>query len=115
MRFSPRLRYVALQLAHLALTKHPRLKDEPFYKLEELCPDLCQEDCISKYYSEKVLAQGQSSHLFGVVICILSEGRRDYTLQRIESRCGTEGGLYGPPSKRHLGVCAIYSEITACR
>ncbi|CAK9056007.1 unnamed protein product [Durusdinium trenchii] len=53
--------YVALQLAHLALTKHPRLKDEPFYKLEELCPDLCQEDCISKYYSEKVLAQGQSS------------------------------------------------------
>ena len=21
-------------------------------------------------------------------------------------------GLYGPPSKRHVGVCAIYSEIT---
>ena len=22
------------------------------------------------------------------------------------------GGLYGPPSKRHVGVCAIYSETT---
>ena len=23
-----------------------------------------------------------------------------------------KGGLYGPPSKRHIGVCAIYSETT---
>ena len=23
-----------------------------------------------------------------------------------------KGGLYGPPSKGHLGVCAIYSETT---
>ena len=23
-----------------------------------------------------------------------------------------KGGVYGPPSKRHIGVCAIYSETT---
>lgn len=24
-----------------------------------------------------------------------------------------KGGVYGPPSKRHLGVCAIFSETIA--
>lgn len=53
--------YVALQLAHLALTQHPSLQEKPFTRLQELCPELCEEDCIYKYYSEKALSQGQSS------------------------------------------------------
>lgn len=53
--------YVALQLAHLALTQHPSLQEKPFARLQELCPELCEEDCIYKYYSEKALSQGQSS------------------------------------------------------
>ena len=36
---------VALQLAHLALTQCPELKTGSFSKLEERCPDLCDEDC----------------------------------------------------------------------
>eukprot|EP00439_Symbiodinium_sp_Y106_P055903 s2045_g7.t2 len=51
--------YVALQLAHLALTQCPELKKGSFSKLEERCPDLCDEDCIFKYYSEEVLQKGQ--------------------------------------------------------
>jgi len=38
-------RYVALQLAHLALTQHPFLQEKPFTRLQELCPELCEEDC----------------------------------------------------------------------
>ena len=38
-------RYVALQLAHLALTQHPSLQEKPFTQLQELCPELCEEDC----------------------------------------------------------------------
>ena len=34
-----------MQLAHLALTQCPELKKGSFSKLEERCPDLCDEDC----------------------------------------------------------------------
>ncbi|CAE7860554.1 unnamed protein product [Symbiodinium microadriaticum] len=53
--------YVALQLAHLALTQCPELKTGSFSKLEERCPDLCDEDCIFKYYSEEVLQNGRKA------------------------------------------------------
>lgn len=60
-KFHDTRQYVALQLAHLALTQHPFLQEKPFTRLQELCPELCEEDCIYKYYSEKALSQGQSS------------------------------------------------------
>jgi len=52
---------VALQLAHLALAQVPALKEAPFQQLEQRCPELCQEDCIYKYYSRSVLAAGSAS------------------------------------------------------
>ncbi|CAL1148108.1 unnamed protein product, partial [Cladocopium goreaui] len=44
-KFHDTRQYVALQLAHLALTQHPSLQEKPFTRLQELCPELCEEDC----------------------------------------------------------------------
>ena len=53
LRGSPR--YVALQLAHLALTQHPSLQEKPFTQLQELCPELCEEDCRPALWNKGVL------------------------------------------------------------
>jgi len=53
--------YVALQFAHLALVQHPVLQEKSFADLQERCPELCEEDCIYKYYSEQALSEGRSS------------------------------------------------------
>ena len=50
------LRYVALQFAHLALAQHPVLQEKSFPNLQELCPELCEEDCsLVEYHPGIVL------------------------------------------------------------
>eukprot|EP00928_Gymnodinium_smaydae_P056892 TRINITY_DN40190_c0_g1_i1.p1 TRINITY_DN40190_c0_g1~~TRINITY_DN40190_c0_g1_i1.p1 ORF type:complete len:645 (-),score=64.99 TRINITY_DN40190_c0_g1_i1:303-2237(-) len=53
--------YVALQLAHAALTAHPELKTASSSDLAVKCPDILNEDYILRYYSTDALSRGCDS------------------------------------------------------